>query len=139
MEKLADRFPAGRARRLQAARLKALWNGDCQSETEYSRFPAATSCPKPVQKPHPPLWVAARDPETYDWAIENDCSIMSWALSPLSEVELYKGHFDLLAKFTEAAAKAKPPFFPPYLRPRAMKKPEKVVFVSNPEVVIDHP
>jgi flavin-dependent trigonelline monooxygenase, oxygenase component len=89
--------------------VKALWKGDCQSNTEYWRFPAATSCPKPIQKPHPPLWVAARDPETYDWAIENDCSIMSWALSrPFSEVELYKGHFEnSLKKFPH---KARPRF-----------------------------
>ena len=47
--------------------------------------------PKPLQKPHPPIWVAARAPITYDYAVENGCNIMSWPLTrPFSEAELYK-------------------------------------------------
>ena len=88
--------------------LKQLWQGDCEHKGTYWSFPVSTSVPKPLQKPHPPLWVAARDQGSYDWAIANGCSIMSWALArPFAEVEEYKRRFE------SALAKA-----PPAKRPR---------------------
>lgn len=79
--------------------VKALWAGDVAHDGEYWQFPSATSCPKPLQQPHPPIWVAARDPATYLSAIKQGCSIQSWALTrPFSEVEKYKQQFeDVLA------------------------------------------
>lgn len=75
--------------------LKALWRGDVAHQGRYWQFPSATSCPKPLQKPHPPIWVAARDPGTYAAVIKEGCSIMSWALTrPFSEVEKYKRQFE---------------------------------------------
>ncbi len=75
--------------------LKALWQGDYEHDGEYWSFPASTSVPKPVQKPHPPIWVAARDPGTYDWAVKNGYHIMSWALTrPFAEVETYMERFE---------------------------------------------
>ena len=80
---------------------------------KYWIFPTATSVPKPLQRPHPRIWVAARDPGTYEWALANGCSIMSWAISrPFAEVEKYKGRF-------EAALKAHPqPVRPSFLTMR---------------------
>ncbi len=80
--------------------LKQLWAGDYEHDGEFWAFPPTTSCPKPLQDPHPPIWVAARDPGTFDWALANGCNIMTWALSrPFSEVETYMGRFeDALAK-----------------------------------------
>ena len=47
-------------------------------------FPEATSVPKPLQKPHPPIWVAARAPITYDYAVKTS-NIMSRLLTrPMS-------------------------------------------------------
>ncbi len=75
--------------------VKALWQGDYAHEGEYWSFPTSTSVPKPLQKPHPPIWVAARAPITYDFAIEHNCNIISWPLTrPMSEAELYKSHLD---------------------------------------------
>ena len=75
--------------------LKALWRGDYAHEGKYWSFPATTSCPKPVQKPHPPMWVAARHPTSFDSAVENGCSVMTWALTrPFAEVEAYMGRFE---------------------------------------------
>lgn len=75
--------------------VKALWQGDYEHNGEYWQFPTATSCPKPLQKPHPPIWVAARDPGTYEAAVKDGCHIMSWALTrPFDEVELYMKHFE---------------------------------------------
>jgi alkanesulfonate monooxygenase SsuD/methylene tetrahydromethanopterin reductase-like flavin-dependent oxidoreductase (luciferase family) len=67
--------------------IKALWAGDYEHNGKHWQFPKATAVPKPLQKPHPPLWVAARGPETFDWAVENDLSIMSTPLQkPFEEV-----------------------------------------------------
>ena len=52
--------------------LKKLWSGDVEHKGEFWEFPSSTSCPKPIQEPHPPIWVAARSPITYDYAIKNN-------------------------------------------------------------------
>lgn len=75
--------------------VKALWQGDTEHEGEIWSFPKATSVPKPVQKPHPPVWIAARSPITYDYAVANGCNVMCWPLTrPMSEAELYKARLD---------------------------------------------
>lgn len=75
--------------------LKALWAGDYAHDGEYWSFPTSTSVPKPVQKPHPPIWVAARAPITFDYAVKHGCNIMSWPLTrPFAEAELYKERLD---------------------------------------------
>ena len=75
--------------------LKELWQGDYEHNGEFWSFPLATSVPKPVQKPYPPIWVAARAPITFDYAVDNGCNIISWPLTrPFSEVELYKSRLD---------------------------------------------
>jgi alkanesulfonate monooxygenase SsuD/methylene tetrahydromethanopterin reductase-like flavin-dependent oxidoreductase (luciferase family) len=75
--------------------LKALWQGDYEHKGEFWSFPSATSVPKPLQQPHPPIWVAARAPITYDYAVKNGCNLLSWPLTrPMSEAELYKSRLD---------------------------------------------
>jgi alkanesulfonate monooxygenase SsuD/methylene tetrahydromethanopterin reductase-like flavin-dependent oxidoreductase (luciferase family) len=75
--------------------LLALWQGDYEHKGEFWSFPVATSVPKPLQKPHPPIWVAARAPITYDFAVKHGLNIMSWPLTrPMSEAELYKARLD---------------------------------------------
>ena len=74
---------------------KKLWEGDYEHNGEFWSFPLSTSVPKPVQKGGPPVWVAARAPITYDYAVKNHCNIMSWPLTrPFSEAELYKQRLD---------------------------------------------
>ncbi len=88
--------------------LKALWAGDYEHNGEFWRFPTATSVPKPVQKPHPPLWVAARAPITFDYAVKQGCNIMSWPLTrPFAEVELYKQRLDEAMADNPGAARPK--------------------------------
>jgi alkanesulfonate monooxygenase SsuD/methylene tetrahydromethanopterin reductase-like flavin-dependent oxidoreductase (luciferase family) len=73
----------------------ALWQGDYEHKGEFWQFPTATSVPKPLQQPHPPIWVAARAPITYDFAVKHGLNIMSWPLTrPMSEAELYKSRLD---------------------------------------------
>lgn len=74
--------------------VQKLWAGDYAHEGTYWRFPTATSCPKPVQ-PEVPIWVAARAPITFDYAVEHGCDIMSWPLTmPFSEAEAYRARLD---------------------------------------------
>ncbi|MDB2390707.1 LLM class flavin-dependent oxidoreductase [Alphaproteobacteria bacterium] len=75
--------------------LKALWEGDYAHDGEFWSFPTSTSVPKPVQHPHPPIWVAARAPITFDYAVKHGYNLMSWPLTrPFSEAELYKQRLD---------------------------------------------
>ncbi|WP_297768671.1 LLM class flavin-dependent oxidoreductase [uncultured Roseovarius sp.] len=65
--------------------LKRLRAGDVAHDGTYWQFPSSTSCPKPLQT-EVPIWVAARSPITFDYAIAHDCNIMSWPLTqPFSE------------------------------------------------------
>ena len=67
--------------------VKELWKGDYAHDGELWQFPAVTSVPKPLQKPHPRLWIAARDPDTFDFAVRNGCHVMSTPLQrPFEEV-----------------------------------------------------
>ena len=34
-----------------------------------------TSAPQPLQQPHPPIWVAARDPNSHEFAVQNGCNV----------------------------------------------------------------
>ncbi|MCE8522670.1 LLM class flavin-dependent oxidoreductase [Ruegeria pomeroyi] len=80
--------------------VRALWQGDYAHDGEYWQFPTSTSVPKPVQADMP-VWVAARSPITYDYAVRNRCHINCWPLTrPFAEAELYKKQLD------EAIAKA---------------------------------
>ena len=89
--------------------LKNLWQGDYAHEGEYWSFPTATSVPKPLQQPHPPVWVAARAPVTYDYAVRNDCNIMSWPVTrPMSEVKVYKERLE--TALSENPGKSRPIF-----------------------------
>lgn len=69
--------------------VRALWAGDYEHNGEFWRFPLSTSVPKPVQA-EMPVWIAARAPVSYDYAVKQGCNIMSWPLTrPMSEAALY--------------------------------------------------
>ena len=75
--------------------LLKLWEGDYAHDGEYWQFPTSTSVPKPLQQPHPRVWVAARSPITYDYAVANNANIMCWPFTrPHAEAELYKRQLD---------------------------------------------
>ncbi|MGR3312225.1 MAG: LLM class flavin-dependent oxidoreductase [Roseovarius indicus] len=88
--------------------IRALWQGDYAHDGQFWKFPASTSCPKPLQN-EVPVWVAARSPITYDYAMREKCHVLSWPLTrPFSEAELYKQRLD------EAIAKADNGFRPTF-------------------------
>jgi flavin-dependent trigonelline monooxygenase, oxygenase component len=64
----------GRMRELIPA-IKGLWEGDYTHDGPYWQFPKTTSSPKPLQPDGPPLWVAARDPNSHEFAVANGCNV----------------------------------------------------------------
>ncbi|WP_374392278.1 LLM class flavin-dependent oxidoreductase [Tabrizicola sp.] len=69
--------------------IRKLWQGDYAHEGEHWSFPASTSCPKPLQA-EVPVWVAARAPITYDYAVKQGCNIQSWPLTrDMGEAQAY--------------------------------------------------
>jgi alkanesulfonate monooxygenase SsuD/methylene tetrahydromethanopterin reductase-like flavin-dependent oxidoreductase (luciferase family) len=94
-DRLAGGMPqveGGRYLRELVPAVKRLWAGDYTHDGTIWRFPRATSVPKPLQRPHPPLWVAARDPDTYDFAVREGLHVMATPLSkPFAEVEHLAG------------------------------------------------
>ncbi|MGQ0567011.1 MAG: LLM class flavin-dependent oxidoreductase [Gemmobacter sp.] len=64
----------GRMRELIPA-VRALWLGDHAHDGQYWQFPKTSSSPKPVQPGGPPIWVAARDPNSHDFAVSQGCNV----------------------------------------------------------------
>ncbi len=64
----------GRMRELVPA-LRGLWAGDYSHDGQYWQFPKTTSSPKPIQAGGPPIWVAARDPSSHDFAVAQGCNV----------------------------------------------------------------
>ena len=70
--------------------VKKLWSGDVEHKGEFWEFPSSTA-PQPI--PCPPIWVAARSPITYDYAIKNSVNVMSWPLTrPLQKLNYIKNN-----------------------------------------------
>lgn len=70
-----DAWGAGQRMRELIPAVKALWQGDYAHQGEFWNFPSTTSAPKPVQQPGPPIWVAARDPNSHEFAVANGCNV----------------------------------------------------------------
>jgi alkanesulfonate monooxygenase SsuD/methylene tetrahydromethanopterin reductase-like flavin-dependent oxidoreductase (luciferase family) len=105
-----DAWGAGQRMRELIPAVKGIWKGDYAHDGEFFKFPSTTSAPKPLQEPHPPIWVAARDPNSHEFAVANGCNVQ---VTPLwqgdDEVET------LMARFNEACGKN-----PDIVRPKIM-------------------
>ncbi|EPC00852.1 monooxygenase [Litchfieldella anticariensis FP35 = DSM 16096] len=101
-DRLADGMSAadgGQSLREMVPAMRGLWQGDYAHHGEVYRFPTTTSVPKPVQSPLPPMWIAARDPNSHDFAVKNGCNVMVTALMKGDEEVA-----DLAHKFDTACA-----------------------------------
>lgn len=112
-DRMAGGLPAtdgGKHLRELVPAVRKLWEGDYAHDGEIWQFPTSTSVPKPVQQPTPPMWIAARDPDSHDFAVRSGCNVM---VTPLmkgdEEVD------DLHRKFETAVAA-----HPEVPRPRLM-------------------
>ena len=95
-----DAWEAGQRMRELIPAVQGLWQGDYAQEGEFHSFPKTTSSPKPLQQDGPPIWVAARDPNSHEFAVANGCNVQ---VTPL-----WKGDeeiADLMGKFNDACAK----------------------------------
>ena len=70
-----DAMGAGKRMREMIPALQQLWRGDYAHQGEFWSFPATTTSPKPIQTDGPPIWVAARDPNSHDFAVANGCNV----------------------------------------------------------------
>lgn len=95
-----DAWGAGQRMRELVPAIKGIWAGDYAHDGEFWQFPATTSSPKPLQTPHPPLWIAARDPSSHEFAVANGCNVQ---VTPLwnGDEEIAS----LMAKFNAACEK----------------------------------
>jgi len=105
-----DAWEAGQRMRALVPAIKALWDGDYAQEGEFHSFPSTTSSPKPVQEGGPPVWIAARDPNSHEFAVAQGCHVQ---VTPLwqGDEEVTK----LMETFNAACAK-----FPDIPRPEIM-------------------
>ena len=72
--------------------LKSLWTEDLTSfNGRHYRLAAAASYPKPIQRPHPPIWVGGRHPRILEVAAELADGWNHWGVAPnrLPQMEQY--------------------------------------------------
>ena len=94
-----DAWNAGKRMREIAPTLRKLWHGDYAHNGEFFQFPSTTSAPKPIQKNGPPIWIAARDPNSHAFAISNDFNVQVTPLwQGMNEIS------SLMNSFNEAKA-----------------------------------
>lgn len=90
-----DPWEAGQRMRETAPLLRQLWAGDCAHDGQFYAFPATTSAPKPLQKGGPPIWIAARDPNSHAFAVSGGFNIQVTPLwQGMQEIEVLKARFD---------------------------------------------
>jgi alkanesulfonate monooxygenase SsuD/methylene tetrahydromethanopterin reductase-like flavin-dependent oxidoreductase (luciferase family) len=95
-----DAWEAGQRMRELVPAIKELWRGDYEHKGEFYEFPKTTSSPQPVQQDGPPVWIAARDPNSHEFAVSNGCNVQ---VTPLwnGDEEIHS----LMGKFNDACAK----------------------------------
>lgn len=95
-----DAWEAGQRMRELVPAVKALWKGDYEHSGEFHQFPKTTSAPQPLQPGGPPIWIAARDPNSHEFALAQGCNVQ---VTPLWQGD---GEIaDLMAKFNAACKK----------------------------------
>ena len=90
-----DAWEAGQRMREITPLLPKLWAGDCAHEGEFFAFPATTSAPKPKQSGGPPIWIAARDPNSHEFGVHNGFNIQCTPLwQGMAEIESLMQRFE---------------------------------------------
>ena len=80
-----------------------IWESDWFSwEGRFWSVPSRQVLPKPYQKPHPPIWVAALQPATYEIAAQKGIGVLAFGSSAPEELEPH------IRTYKENVKKAKP-------------------------------
>ena len=91
--------------------LLGIWQADedYAYEGKCYRFPAVYTVPRPLQNPHPPLWVAARTPDTLRFCVTHGLGIQTTTLrQPMRATYATLNTIDALVE--EVGAPEAPPF-----------------------------
>ena len=81
-----------------------MWATDrFEHDGRYFKVPARNVVPKPVQKPHPPIWVAATSPESWDLAGKHGIGVLGLTIF-VSVAQIA----ERIAAYRKAAASARP-------------------------------
>jgi len=103
---------AQRAKRFEAniVAIRRLWTEESvHMKTPYFELDGATCLPKPLQDPHPPIWVGANA----DPAIERAARLGdTWYIGPAIEIEPLERQMDLYKRALDAAGKPFPAELP---------------------------
>jgi alkanesulfonate monooxygenase SsuD/methylene tetrahydromethanopterin reductase-like flavin-dependent oxidoreductase (luciferase family) len=68
--------------------VRRAWTGEPFAfEGQFHRFPELRVLPTPVQRPHPPLFIAALSPETVAWAADHAYPVLTDQFSPVHRIE----------------------------------------------------
>lgn len=70
-----DAWQAGGRLRETVPAVQKLWAGNYAHDGEFYQFPSTSSAPRPLQQPGPPMWIAARDPNSHEFAVTNNCNV----------------------------------------------------------------
>ncbi len=90
-----DAWEAGQRMRETTPLLRQLWNGNCAHEGKFYQFPATSSAPKPVQQGGPPIWIAARDPNSHEFAVHGGYNVQVTPLwQGIEEITSLMGKFE---------------------------------------------
>lgn len=82
--------------------IRKAWASESFSyEGRFYQIPEVALAPKPLQKPHPPIRIAANSPDTAEFAGTNGYNVM--VASPINPLP---GFFDHVRKYRDALAKA---------------------------------
>ena len=94
-----DAMGAGKRLREMIPAIQQLWQGDYAHSGEFWSFPSTTTSPKPIQQPGPPIWVAARDPNSHEFAVGAGCNVQ---VTPLASGD--EEVASLMTRFNAACA-----------------------------------
>ncbi len=76
-----DAMDAGARMREMVPAVQKLFQGDYAHDGKYWQFPSTTPVPYPIQQPYPPMWIAARDPMSHDFAVASNCNVQVTSLA----------------------------------------------------------
>ena len=119
-----DAWEAGQRLREIVPAVQKLWAGDYAHEGEFYKFPSTSPMPKPVQPGGPPLWIAARDPNSHEFAVAQGCNVQVTPLwQPDAEVD------SLMERFNAANEK-----LAPAVRPKIMLLQHAIIGADDAQI-----
>ncbi len=105
-----DAMGAGLRMRELVPAVEKLFAGDYEHDGQFWKFPKTSAVPKPMQAGGPPIWVAARDPNSHEFALAHGWNVQ---VTPLASGDGEVA--SLMERFNAACAK-----HPQVKRPRIM-------------------